>query len=60
MDLTPARRQAIVWTNAELFSITSSGTIFSEIRIKMQHFSFKKMNLNVLENGGAFVSTTIC
>ena len=32
--LSPVRRQAITWTNAELISIVTLGTNFREIRIK--------------------------
>ena len=46
--LSPARRQAITWTNADFMSIRTSGTNFSVIRIKIQHFSFTKMHLNLL------------
>ena len=45
--LSPVRRQAIIWTNAVLFSIVPSGTKFSEIRIKIQDFSFMKMHLKI-------------
>ena len=45
--LSPVRRQAIIWTNAGLLSIGSLGTIFSEILIKIQNFSFIKMHLKI-------------
>ena len=38
--LSPSRRQAITWTNADLLSIGPLGTNFSEIRIKIEIFSF--------------------
>ena len=38
--LSPIRCQAIIWTNAWLFSIWPLGANFSEILIKLQHFSF--------------------
>ena len=33
--LSPIRRQAIIWTNAELLSIDPLGTNFNEILIKI-------------------------
>ena len=36
-------RQAITWTSADLLAIWSTGTHFSEIRIRTQHFSLMKM-----------------
>ena len=42
--LSPDRRQAIIWTNAVIFSIWPLGTNFSEISIEMHTFSFKKMH----------------
>ena len=42
--LSPARCQAIIWTNAELLSIGPLGTNFSQIVIVIQTFSFKKMS----------------
>ena len=43
--LSLGRCQAIAWTNAGLLSIRPLGTNFSEIRIKIQNVSFKKMHL---------------
>ena len=43
--LSPVRCQAITWTNADLLSIGLLGTTFSEIRIGILSFSFKKMQL---------------
>ena len=40
------RRQAIIWNNAGLLLIEPLGTNFSEISIRIQTFSFKKMHLN--------------
>ena len=40
--------QVITQTNADLLSIGPLGTNFSEIWIKIQDFSFKKMHLNIL------------
>ena len=45
--LSPHRRQAIIWTNAGLLSIRTSGTNFSEILIEILAFSLKKMRLKV-------------
>ena len=45
--LSPDRRQAITWTNADLLIIGPLGTNFSEIGIKIQKFSLMKMHLNV-------------
>ena len=46
-SLSPGRRQAIIWTNAGMFSIASLGTNFSEILIEIHTFSFKKKNNNI-------------
>ena len=45
--LSPGRRQAIIWTNAGILLIGSLGTDFSEIWIKIQIFSLKKMRLKM-------------
>ena len=45
--LSPARRQAIIWTNAGILLIEPLGTNFSEILIGIQIFSFKKMRLKM-------------
>ena len=45
--LSPDRRQAIIWTNAELLFIGPWGTNFSEILIEILTFSFKKMHLKM-------------
>ena len=45
--LSPGRRQAIIWTNAEIVLIKPLGTNFSEILIGNQTFSFKKMHLKI-------------
>ena len=45
--LSPERRQAIIWTNAGLLSIGTLRTYFSEILIKIQQFSLKKMHLKM-------------
>ena len=43
--LSPARRQAIIWTNAGILSIGPLGTNFNENLIEIHAFSFKKMHL---------------
>ena len=45
--LSPGRRQAIIWTNAGILLIGPLGTNFSEILIRVQTFSFKKMLLKM-------------
>ena len=45
--LSPDRRQAIIWTNAEILLIGPLGTNYSEIRIEILTFSFKKMRFKV-------------
>ena len=45
--LSPVRRQAITWTNADLVSIEMLGTNFSEISIKIPIFSLKKIVLKI-------------
>ena len=42
--LSPGRRQAIIWTNAGILLIGLLGTNFSEILVKIQTFSSKKMH----------------
>ena len=42
-DLSPGRRQAIIWTNVGILLIGSLGTNFSEILIEIIKFSFKNM-----------------
>ena len=46
-DLSPDRRQAIIWTNAGILLIGPLGTNFSEILIEIQTFSFKKSHLKM-------------
>ena len=41
------RRQAIIWTNAGILLIEPLETNFSEILIRIQAFSFKKMHLTM-------------
>ena len=45
--LSPGRRQAIIWTNAGILLIQTSGTNFSEIIGEIHSFSFSKMYLNM-------------
>ena len=45
--LSPVRRQAITWTNADLLPIGLLGTYFSDIWIGILSFSFKKMQLKM-------------
>ena len=41
------RRQAIIWTNAEILLIAPLGTNLSEISSEIQTYSFKKMHLKM-------------
>ena len=45
--LSPGRRQAIIWTNAEILLIRPLWTNFSEILIEIHTFSFKKIHLKM-------------
>ena len=45
--LSPQRRQAIIWTNAGILLIGPLETNFSEILIKIQTFSLKKIRLKM-------------
>ena len=45
--LSPGRRQAIIWTNAGILLIRTSGTNFSEILSLIHTFSFKKIHLKM-------------
>ena len=54
------RHQAITWTNSDLISIKPSGTIFSEILIKI-HFHLKKnASENVICKMAAILSRPQC
>ena len=46
-DLSPGRRRVIIWTNAEISSIRTLGTNFSEILSKIHTFSFEKIHLKM-------------
>ena len=45
--LSPGRRQAIIWNNADLLSIGHLGTKFNEILIEILTFAFKKLRLKM-------------
>ena len=45
--LSPERRQAIIWTNAEILLIGPPGTNLSEILIEIQTFSLKEIRLKM-------------
>ena len=45
--LSPGRRQAIIWTNAEILLIGPLGTNIREILSEIYTFSFKKMHLKM-------------
>ena len=45
--LSPGRRQAIIWTNAEILLIGPLGTNFNETSIEIHIFSFKKIHLKL-------------
>ena len=45
--LSPGRRQAIIWSNADILLIGPLGTNFCEILIEINAFSFKKMHLKM-------------
>ena len=45
--LSHGRRQAIIWTSAGIVFTGPLGTNFSEILIRVQTFSFKKMHLKI-------------
>ena len=44
----PTRQQAIIWTNAGILSIQTTGTNFSEILSEIHTFSFKKIHRKML------------
>ena len=46
-DLLPGQCQAIIWTNARILLTEPVGTNFSEILIRIQALSFKKMHLKM-------------
>ena len=60
--LSPGWHQAIIWTNVGILLIGPLGTNFSEIAIDIHiHFHSRKCIWKYrLENGGHFVSTSMC
>ena len=46
-DLTPGRRQAIIWTNAGILLIRTLGTNFNDFLSEIRAFSFKKMHFKM-------------
>ena len=56
--LSPGRRQAIIRTNDGILLIGPLGTIFSEILIRIQIFSFKKMRLKM--SSGKWRPSCLC
>ena len=46
-DLSPGRRQAIIWANARILLIGPLGTNFSELIIEIYIFSLRKMHLKM-------------
>ena len=52
--LLPGRRQAIIWTNTAILLIRTSGTNFNETN------SYISIQENTFENGGHFVSASVC
>ena len=60
-DLSPGRRQVIIWPNAGLLSIGTLRTNFNEILSEIYTFSFKKcIWKRRLQNGGHFGPTSMC
>ena len=47
IGLSPGRCQVIIWTNAGILLIRTSGTNFSEISSEIHPFSFKKGHLKI-------------
>ena len=58
-DLSPDRRQAIIWTNAGILLIGPLGTNFNEILIKHFHSRNRTWKCR-LWNGVYFVSPSMC
>ena len=58
--LSPGRRQAIIWTNAEMLLFGPWGTNFGEISIGIQLFSFNKMHLTMSAKWRPFFSRPQC
>ena len=47
MRLSPVRREAFIWTNADLLSIGPWRTYFNEILVEIQKFLLKKMHFKI-------------
>ena len=58
--LSPGRRQAIIWTNAGIWLIGPLEINFSEILIRIQTFSFKKMHLKMSSAKWRPISASMC
>ena len=59
--LSPGRRQAIIWTIAGTLLIGPLGASFSEILIRIQTFSFKKIHLKMsFAKWRPFVAASMC
>ena len=59
--LSPGRRQAIIWTIAAILLIGPLELNFSEMLIKINTFSLKKMHWKYrLQDGVYFVSASMC
>ena len=59
-SLSPARRQAIIWTNAGIFLIGPLGTNFSEILMDIHTFKKMYLKLSYAKVGSHFVSASMC
>ena len=46
-SLSPGQRQSTIWTNAGILLTVPLGTRFSEILIKINTFSFKKVHFKI-------------
>ena len=58
-DLPPVGCQAIIWTNAGLFSIDHSEQISVAFELKSNNFLSRKCDWKCrLQNGGHFISAT--
>ena len=59
--LSPGRRQAIIWTNAGILLIRTSGTNFRWNQVKSIHFRSRKCIWKChLWNGDNFVLASVC
>ena len=48
--MSPAQRQAIIWSNAGILIVTMNG--FNDILIKMHQFTFVKIHLKMQSGDG--------